>query len=332
MAHALKFVLGLVVCVFVSPPAMAEDVLQSLPPELREHADPRQPRDDDELRFWLGNLLRDHRFTLAEASAATGLSTSDIEAAVARLGIDPATTKAAVGGGVKLLPYPGGRHPRIGFLDGAVKPQRETKVSVFAPWDGGGYVVIDVPEAIWCQHGLLYLAHTHVPTMWTERKLELEKLEWNRADDGRLAIERRLPNGVIFGSQAIAQPDGVRLECWLRNGSDETLTGLRVQMCAMLKGLAGFDAQTNDNKLFRGDYACCHAVDRQRWAIMAWTPNHRTWGNPPCPCLHSDPQFPACAPGETVRAVGRLWFYEGHAIDEKLRELESSNWREGTSP
>ncbi len=32
-------------------------------------------------------------------------------------------------------PYPGGRHPRIGFLEGAVEPQRETKVSVCSPWD-----------------------------------------------------------------------------------------------------------------------------------------------------------------------------------------------------
>ena len=37
-----------------------------------------------------------------------------------------------------VLPYPGGRHPRIGFRDGMIRPQRETKASVFAPWKDGG--------------------------------------------------------------------------------------------------------------------------------------------------------------------------------------------------
>ena len=66
-----------------------------------------------------------------------------------------------------LLPYPGGRHPRIGFLEGAIDPHRDTKCSVFLPW--GGYAVVDVPEAVWCEKQLVYLAHTHLPTpsTWT---------------------------------------------------------------------------------------------------------------------------------------------------------------------
>ena len=72
---------------------------------------------------------------------------------------------------LRVLPYPGGRHPRTGFRDGAIRPQRETKASVFAPWPGGGYAVADVPEAVWFEPAekkpeLLYLAHTHVPTTW----------------------------------------------------------------------------------------------------------------------------------------------------------------------
>src|SRR5262249_23867515 len=83
-----------------------------------------------------------------------------------------------------VLPYPGGRHPRIGFLEGAIRPQRETKVSVFTPWDDTSYVVADVPEAIWSNLGLTYLAHTHVPTVWTKQGVELEPLEWNRRGSG----------------------------------------------------------------------------------------------------------------------------------------------------
>jgi len=76
---------------------------------------------------------------------------------------------------VLVLPYPGGRHPRIGFLDGAIDPQRGTKASVFLPWDHSSYIVIDVPEAIWSQHGLTYLAHTHIPTIWDNDHQWLEK-------------------------------------------------------------------------------------------------------------------------------------------------------------
>ncbi len=284
-----------------------------------QEVEPRAPRDDADLRYWLANMRVHHRFSDEEIASATGLSVDGVRDAVARMKLEPLERRA----GTLVLPYPGGRHPRIGFLDGAVRPQRETKVSVFAPWDEHGYVVVDVPEAIWCQHGLLYLAHTHIPTMWQE---PLEKLEWTRRDEGGLEIERTLPNQAVFQARVTPRERGASMELSLTNGSNETLTDLRVQMCAMLKGLPGFEEQTNDNKIFRGEYACCRSGDR--WVIMAWSPLDRTWGNAPCPCLHSDPRLPDCEPGKTVRAVGEVCFYEGPSIDDELARLEATNWRE----
>ncbi len=150
-----------------------------------------------------------------------------------------------------MLPYPGGRHPRIGFLEGAIRPQRETKVSVFTPWGDGGYVVADVPEAIWSNLGLTYLAHTHVDTIWTKQHVELKPLEWQHLPGGVLKVERTLPNGIRFGTKVAPAADAVRMEMWLTNGTDETLSDLRVQNCIMLKGADGFEDQTQDNKLFR---------------------------------------------------------------------------------
>jgi len=289
----------------------------------------RPPRNDEELRFWLENMFWHHRFTPEEASAATGLSNEQIDDARKRLGIGsrPSTLddRPPV---VRMLPYPGGRHPRIGFLDGAVDPQRETKISVFTPWDPSSYVVIDVPEAIWSQHGLLYLAHTHVPTIWTKQNVALEPLEWKRSDNGGansidsiLTSERVLPNGVVFGARAEPLTNSVRMELWLKNGSKETLRDLRVQNCVMLKGAAGFNQQTNANKIFQPPYVAVGSPDRARWIITAWEPLHRAWANPPVPCLHSDPKFPDCAPGETQRVRGWLWFYEGVAITNELARL-----------
>jgi len=291
---------------------------------------PRRPVNDQELRFWLDNMLVQHRYTNDEAAAATGLSAAEVAAAAKRLAIDPAAKRERPAAAPLLvLPYPGGRHPRIGFLDGAVDPQRETKVSIFAPWADGGYAVADIPEAIWNQpeagRELLYLAHTHVPTMWTKRGATLEPLEWNRIDDG-WQVERKLPNAVVFGTRVTPARDHVRMEMWLTNGTDQTLRGLVVQNCVMLKGLAGFEQQTNDNKLFRQPYVACHNADKSRWIITAWQPCQRAWGNAPCPCLHSDPKFPDCEPGRTVRLQGWLSFFEGQNIEAEFERIAKSGW------
>ena len=66
-----------------------------------------------------------------------------------------------------------------------------------------------------------------------------------------------------------------------------------------------------------------------RWVISAWSPLHRTWANPPCPCLHSDPKFPDCKPGQTQRLRGWLSFYEGSDIRTELSRIEQTGWRSG---
>jgi hypothetical protein len=293
-----------------------------------EIAEFRRPTNDADLRFWLQNMVWHHRYSMAEIHSATGLSTNEITSALQRFQITSSnrpTPKADAP--LLVLPYPGGRHPRIGFLDGAVNPQRETKVSVFTPWDPASYVVVDVPEAIWSQHGLLYLAHTHVPTIWTKQNTTLPKLEWNRQADGALDIERTLPNRITFGAKIVPLREAVRMELWLRNGSDEPLRDLRVQNCVMLKGAYGFQQQTNDNKVFAQPYVACKSADGKRWIITAWVPSHRAWANPPVPCLHSDPKFPDCAPGETQRLRGWLSFYEGEDIQREFKRIGASDWQ-----
>lgn len=296
----------------------------------------RRPQTDDDLRFWLKNMLADHGFTELEVSSATGLSVDQIEAAVERLRIpkgrdrSPADPQSVL----KVLPYPGGRHPRIGFLDGAIRPQRDTKFSVFLPWNLRQYVVVDLPEAIWTMGGegkeLLYLAHTHVPTIWSRQGTTLEPLEWTR-ENGRLQIERKLPNQVVFGAKVSPTCEAVRMELWVTNGTPEVLRGLTVQNCLMLKSATEFNSLTNDNKLFRDPFVACRNSAGNRWIITAWQNCVRPWGNAPCPCMHSDPQFPDCGPGETQRLHGWLSFFDGTDIDAELSRIGKVDWRRSTN-
>jgi hypothetical protein len=293
---------------------------------------PRPPAGDRQLREWLTNMVGYHRYSTDEVAAATGLSEQEIAAALQRFDITPGRPLPDQDR-LFVVPYPGGRHPRIGFLNGAVDPQRETKVSVFTPWhdpaaENADYVVVDVPEAIWSNLGLTYLAHTHVPTIWSKQGIAMEPLEWTRHESGALSHTRRLPNGIAFTSRIEPRSDHVRMRMSLTNGTDQTLTDLRVQMCVMLKGAEGFTEQTNDNKLLQAPYAAAHDPTKRRWIITAWLPNQRTWANPPCPCLHSDPQFPDCDPGQSQAIDGWLSFYEGTDIQAEIERINASEWWE----
>lgn len=295
----------------------AEAFAQSLPA-----SDSRPPRDEADLRYWLWNMGR-HHFSDDEMAAATGLSPAAIRAAIKVFASSPTSKPQADSKVISILPYPGGRHPRIGFLDGAIRPQRETKFSVFMPWDPGSYIVVDVPEAIWWESDLLYLAHTHIPTYWSKQHIELEKLEWNRHADGSLDIERRLPNGVLFGTKVVPSADCVRMELWLTNNSDRPLKNLRPQACIMTKAAPGFDQQTEANKVQAKPFIACRSTDGKHWIITAWENCNRTWANPACPCFHSDPNFPDCLPGQTQRVHGWLSFYTGTDIQSEFRRIAS---------
>lgn len=278
--------------------------LRDLEPYAGEPADPvlsyRHPLREDKsvtvevaqtrkrLDYWRA-IAAAHGFTREEMSRLTGMEESG----------SPARARGPI------LPYPGVRHPRIGFLDGAVAPQRGTKASVFLPWDPSSYVVIDLPEAIISNKGIHFLAHTHIPTVWDYEHKYIDNLDW--IEDGpALRHEWRLPDGVAFGARIQPVEGGADMDLWLRNGSAEPLSKLRAQVCAMLRGARGFEAQSNGNKELATPRA---AVSGQGHRIsVEWEPCHRVWANPPCPCMHSDPSFPDCAPGQTVGARGRLRF------------------------
>ncbi|HVK59472.1 MAG TPA: hypothetical protein VM735_11875 [Candidatus Kapabacteria bacterium] len=282
-------------------------------------------KDAADQKAWLENMVVYHRFTAEEISAASGLSQGEAEKLAKESQGIPKPQRA--GEPLRVLPYPGGRHPRIGFLDGAIDPQRETKLSIFLPWDATSYVVADVPEAIWSNLGLTYLAHKHVETIWTKQGIELPRLEWTPRANGDYRCERTMPNGIKFGTLARSTPEAVLMKMWLSNGTSQALSEMRVQNCVMLKGAEDFAAQTDSNKVLEGAFSACRSKSGDRWVITAWKPLHRAWANPPVPCLHSDPKIPDAKPGETVTTHGLISFFEGKDIQAEFKRLES-NWNQ----
>jgi hypothetical protein len=294
-------------------------------PATQPSPESRLPADNVDLRFWLTDMIAYHGYTPDECAVATGLPADQIAKATRRYRLVPGQRPLrSEDGQLIVLPYPGGRHPRIGFLEGAIDPQRETKFSVFAPWPGGGYVVVDLPEAVFTDEGLIYLAHTHIPTVWTKRNIELEKLEWSRGENGLLAGYRRLPNGVSFSADVVPGHDAIRMTLAIQNSTDKPLKDVRAQVCTMFKGLAGFEKQSDEGVVTKAPYIARNATGADRWVITAWKPLNRNWSNPPVPCIHADPKFPDIAPGETRVVRGILGFYEGSDLAAEIARLEKS--------
>ena len=306
----------------VSPLDVVED-RKSAMQSGRSRTESRTPESKKDLRRWIAVMQR-HGYTIDEMRFATGVEKERIVKATGR------TSVRYTRGELELLPYPGGRHPRIGFRDGEFRPQRETKLSLFTPWDPTSYVVIDVPEAIWHQQEegrqLLYLAHEDIPTRWDLEGKSIEKNEWQLVGDGNYKMEKRLPNDAVIRVEGWVEQHGVKMRLTLVNQSDEVLSGLVVQNCVMLGEATGFNSQTNENKIYTNPVAAVGNESKTRWILTAWQHCVRAWGNEHCPCLHSDPQFPDCPPGKTVSLNGWVSFYDGTDIDTEMQRIAKMGW------
>ncbi len=84
----------------------------------------------------------------------------------------------------------------------------------------------------------------------------------------------------------------------------------------MLKGANEFNLLGLENKKFQPEASAVKNEDADRWILTQWENTFNPWGNPEVPCIHADPQFPDCAPGDTVRLHGRLWFYEVSDLED----------------
>ncbi len=288
----------------------------------------RKPNAESELQYWLQNMIYHFDFSIEEISAATGLGEREIKTSLMRFKIGPKTIPLMPENSLLLIaPWPGGR--AVSNWGGRVEQtrQRETKFAVFAPWDPTSYVVLDIPEAIYSNLGFIYLAHEHVETLWTKKQIKLKQLEWNRRLDGSLDLIRQLPNEVVYSAKVVPFRHALRMKISLKNGTSSLLSKLRVQNCVFLKGLRGFDNESTPRNINLKSYNAMGTADGKRWAITAWIPGGKTWGNTKNPCFHSDPTFEDCPPGQTRVIYGWFSYFEGENIKEEFEKIEKTGWR-----
>lgn len=283
---------------------------------------------DAALEQKLRTMLLYHGFSRSEMAKATGRSTAFVQRALDHFGISVEDRPNPPDNGpLLILPYPGGRHPRIGFLDGAIDPRADTKVSLVSPWAPQEYAVVDLPEAIWWEDELLFLAHTHIPTLWTKAGIELDPVPWVTDSNGSLNNRRHLPNGVTIDSKILPIRHGVLLELSLSNEGEVPLRKLRAQVCVLLRGLSEFQEQSNDWTTLQPPYAVRRSqTNPNQWLVTAWDDCHRAWANPECPCIHSDPVFPDCLPGQTVTARGVIAFVEADDLRSAIESVQDLDW------
>lgn len=301
-----------------------------------EGCDSRKPSSEAELQYWLQNMVWNFGFTVDEIEAATGLSEQEINSNLQKFQISYDTKPArAKNAPLLLAPYPGGR-----AISNYIKHdigiertrQRDTQAAVFTPWDDTSYVVLDCPEALHSSIGYLYLAHnndSYVKTIWRQKNIELEKLEWDRRKDGCLKMTRKLPNGVIYTATLVPFCNAIRMKLTLTNGTDSMLTGLGVQNCVFLRGLKGYDAESDTRTLSSIPYSAARSsADGTRWAIQAWAGCSEPWNNPNNPCYHADRGFENCSPGQTQAVYGWFSFYQGKDIKGELERIDKTGWKE----
>lgn len=219
---------------------------------------------------------------------------------------------------------------------------------VHLPWADSGLVMLDFPEAVFSDQGLLFLSH--VSQCFHQLWPDLPKVEWQTIDGG-IRFERRLPNRFVYGGSLVAADDRrVDLRLWARNEDDIPIGELKTQVCCYLPRAKGFDERTMDNKWvhvagrgwmrypeaaasgvktgrwrlgWRSGLPSCDApviatqsADGKRLMVIDWGEATRSLvGNPAHPCMHADPVWPDLAAGESAEISGRLVFLDG-SLDE----------------
>lgn len=223
------------------------------------------------------------------------------------------------------------------------------------PWSDEGYLWLDFPEVIMVGDEFLYAGHGPLDHPAIHHG-PLPKAPWYEIEAG-ITFDRVMPNGLAFGGKLTRGADAqtVHMSLYVRNGTSGAIHGLKMQTCAYLRQLNGFDDRTLGNKYVHvagkgwvsladageikeetGTYRLgwrkgpaiadlplivSRSSEGERLVAMTWHEDtYSMVSNPNHPCMHADPAFPDLAPGEAHSIQGELIFFEG-SLSEFERQV-----------
>lgn len=290
--------------------------------------------------------------TVAVACGATGSVLADENSpASSHPNPEPPDTYETQAKGIRILP-------------GAWRPHYPWEhIAWISPsWPSQDYIWADFPEAIFTDQGLLFLSHLNPGSHIFPN---LPAVPWQQVDNG-IAFQRELPNGVVFGSTITRADRAVDLELFIRNGSKEPLTGIRLQICFFLRAIREFAAygwtgqflhvaehgwvnydparrleskqgryrlEANGPLLADRPIMVTRSSKAPRLiAVTFYDQTASVFSNPNHPCMHADPVMAEILPGQTGNFRGKLIFFEGtlDAFDRALQKgLLSKRPRDG---
>ena len=273
---------------------------------------------EEELRTWLENMIWKHKFNKEEVTAATGLSSEAVDAAIRkydiRLDNSPVETPADR---IVVLPQTGGR---FAFLNRYASPQHWIIVSVFSPWQPedrsqASYLDVELDQIIF-NCGLTTETTDKAQRTAPAQKIERPRKMWKELPNGELQITQHIfeTGEERITAQANIKPHEkhVIIDIAFTNETTGTLT-LSPPSPISPRWIHGVNKISKHDVIQQTPYRAIPDVIENRWIITAWN-----WSN----------RMSSCGPGDTRTVKGLISFYEGKDVRNELERLDASKWAE----
>ncbi len=241
-----------------------------------------------------------------------------------------------------------------------------TSVEILHPWDAGGSSNLMFPENLFAGEETIFTGQNWVELETTypqEDQPDVLEIVPSRL----VRYEHKLGDEYILRGTAEVKDGAIDLELSQENPTEKPLKDIRAQICFASQSAEDFASKEledvkvplggemsaitsakevgswgglkrylpvkgipNPDKLTPVDIPFISLVNRSgdRAVGLTWQGVKYLTTNGELACIHADPSFPDCAPGETVTARGRIVFGGGSAKDllESNREAIEEVW------
>ena len=241
--------------------------------------------------------------------------------------------------------------PHLAVVPADFEGKPTASVQIQFPWDVGGVSNLMLPENLFSGDETLFTGQNWVEV--DAKYPQEEQPEMKEVVPARLVRYRHpLGEEYVLSGQAEVRDGGIDVELTVENLTDEPLEGLRAQVCFGCQQAADFASEdlarvhvpvkgkmrpvTEVKRVGSWDglkrylpvkgagptggltaaaipFIGLENSDGTRSVGITWQGATQLSTNGELTCIHADPTFPDCPPGESVTAKGRIFFTKGDA-------------------